>query len=133
MTDAMSILNNPFKNKGTAFTLDERKKLVKTLKKSAQIKKIEQMSEDEINTYEYITTKFTGITYTGSSLLELFTGVAGKALTVETKWTIFTKQLVSVATKGTLSSTVGSGKVELNYIQIDDLYEIDSEGELWVH
>ncbi|MCD8828073.1 DNA polymerase III subunit delta [Staphylococcus gallinarum] len=28
--------------------LDERKKLVKTLKKSAQIKKIEQMSEDEI-------------------------------------------------------------------------------------
>ena len=23
----MSILNNPFKNKGTAFTLDERKKL----------------------------------------------------------------------------------------------------------
>lgn len=96
-------------------------------------KDLDGMSKDEINTYEYIATKFTGIAYTGSSLLELFSGVAGKALTVETKWTIFTKQLVSVATKGALSSTVGSGEVELNYIQIDDLYEIDSGGKLWVH
>lgn len=96
-------------------------------------KDLDGMSKDEINTYEDIATKFTGIAYTGSSLLELFGGVAGKALTVETKWTIFTKQLVSVATKGTLSSTVGAEEVKLDYIQIDDLYEIDSEGELWVH
>ena len=91
------------------------------------------MSKDEINTYEYIATTFTGIAYTGSSLLELFSGVAEETLTVETKWTIFTKQLVSVATKGTLSSTTGVKEVKLDYIQIDDLYEIDSEGKLWVH
>ena len=91
------------------------------------------MSKDKVKTCEDIATMFTGIAYTGSSLLELFSGVAGETLTVETKWTIFTKQLVSVATKGTLSSTVGVKEVKLDYIQIDDLYEIDSKGELWVH
>ena len=95
-------------------------------------KDLDGIPKDTINTCKDIATKFTGIAYTGSSLLELFSGVAEETLTVETKWTIFTKQLVSVATKGTLSSTAGVKEVKLDYIQIDDLYEIDSEGKLWV-
>lgn len=90
------------------------------------------LSKDTIETYDDIVTNITGIVYEGSSLLGLFSGIVGETLTVETDWGMFSQELLKVFPKATLSSIIGEEEVELTYTQIDDLYEMDSGGELWV-
>ena len=91
------------------------------------------LSKDTFETYDDIVTKFTGITYDGSALLGLFNGIVGETLTVETEWGMFSQELLKVSPKATLSSIVGEEEVELNLVQVDHLYQIDSGGELWVY
>ena len=57
MTDAMSILNNPFKNKGTAFTLDERKKLGLIGTLPPRVKTIEEQETDTYALYQSKTSR----------------------------------------------------------------------------
>lgn len=52
MTDAMSILNNPFKNKGTAFTLAERQKLGLVGTLPPRVKAIEEQATDTYALYQ---------------------------------------------------------------------------------
>ena len=48
----MAILNNPFKNKGTAFTMDERKKLGLVGTLPPRVKTIEEQEADTYALYE---------------------------------------------------------------------------------
>ena len=57
MTDTMSILNNPFKNKGTAFTLDERKKLGLVGTLPPRVKTIEEQEADTYALYQSKTSR----------------------------------------------------------------------------
>ncbi|MBD7895075.1 NAD-dependent malic enzyme [Limosilactobacillus sp. Sa3CUN2] len=57
MSDAMSILNNPFKNKGTAFTMDERKKLGLIGTLPPRVKTIEEQEADTYALYESKTSR----------------------------------------------------------------------------
>lgn len=58
MTKAMDILNNPYINKGTAFTLDERKKLGLV---GALPAKVQTLQEQADETYAQFKTKATGL------------------------------------------------------------------------
>lgn len=91
------------------------------------------LSKDTIETYDDIVTKITGITYDGSVLLGIFSGIVGETLTVETEWGMFSQELLKVSPKATLKSIVGEEEIELTLIQAVSLYEIDSGGELWVY
>lgn len=91
------------------------------------------LSKDTFETYDDIVTKFTGITYTGSSLLGLLSGIVGETLTVETDWGMFSQELLKVSPKATLSSVVGEEEVKLTDEQLEDLNDMDSGGELWVY
>lgn len=91
------------------------------------------LSKDTIETYDDIVTKFTGITYTGSSLLGLLSGIVGETITVETDWGMFSQELLKVSPKATISSIVGEEEVKLTDEQLEDLKDMDSGGELWVY
>lgn len=91
------------------------------------------LSRDTIETYDYVVTMITGASYTGSSLLGLFSGIVGETLTVETDWDMFSKELLKVSPKATISSIVGEEEVELTDEQLEDLKDMDSGGELWVY
>lgn len=91
------------------------------------------LSKDTIETYDDIVTKITGVTYTGSSLLGLLSGIVGETLTVETDWGMFSQELLKVSPKATLSSVVGEEEVKLTDEQLEDLNDMDSGGELWVY
>lgn len=91
------------------------------------------LSKDTIETYDDIVTKITGVSYNGSSLLGLLSGIVGETLTVETDWGMFSQELLKVSPKATISSIVGEEEVKLTNEQLSDLKEIDSGGELWVY
>src|SRR5699024_10858703 len=91
------------------------------------------LSKDIFETYDDIVTKFTGITYTVSSLLGLFSGIVGETLTVETDWGMFSQELLKVSPKSTINSIVEEEEVKLTYEQLEDLKDMDSGGELWVY
>lgn len=91
------------------------------------------LSKDTFEAYDDIVTKFTGITYTGSSLLGLFSGIVGETLTVETDWGMFSKELLKVSPKATISSIVEEEEIKLTDEQLEDLKDMDSGGELWVY
>jgi len=91
------------------------------------------LSKDTVETYDDIVTKFTGITYDGSVLLGLFSGIVGETLTVETDWGMFSQELLKVNPKATISSIVGEEEVKLTDEQLEDLKDMDSGGELWVY
>lgn len=91
------------------------------------------LSKDTIETYDDIVTKITGVSYIGSSLLGLLSGIMGETLTVETDWGMFSQELLKVSPKATISSIVGEEEVKLTNEQLADLKEMDSGGELWVY
>lgn len=91
------------------------------------------LSKDTIETYDDIVTKITGVSYNGSSLLGLLSGIVGETLTVETDWGMFSQELLKVSPKATISSIVGEEEVKLTNEQLSDLKEMDSGGELWVY
>ena len=91
------------------------------------------LSKDTIETYDDIVTKITGVSYIGSSLLGLLSGIMGETLTVETDWGMFSQELLKVSPKATISSIVGEEEVKLTNEQLADVKEMDSGGELWVY
>lgn len=91
------------------------------------------LSKDTFEAYDDIVTKITGVTYTGSSLLGLLSGIVGETITVETDWGMFSQELLKVSPKATISSIVGAEEVKLTNEQLADLDEMDSGGELWVY
>lgn len=91
------------------------------------------LSKDTFEAYDDIVTKFTGITYDGSALLGLFSGIVGETLTVETDWGMFSQELLKVSPKATLNSIVGEEEIKLTDEQLEDLKDMDSGGELWVY
>ena len=52
MTDAMNILNNPFKNKGTAFTMEERRRYGLIGALPSRVKTIDQQANDMYKLYQ---------------------------------------------------------------------------------
>ena len=58
MSKAIEILNNPYVNKGTAFTLDERKELGLIGALPPKVRTLEQQAEE---TYDQFKTKAKGI------------------------------------------------------------------------
>ena len=91
------------------------------------------LSKDMVETYDDIVTKITGVSYTGSSLLGLLSGIVGETLTVETDWGMLSQELLKVSPKATISSIVGEEEVKLTDKQLEDLKDMDSGGELWVY
>lgn len=91
------------------------------------------LSKDMIENYDDIVTKITGVSYKGSSLLDLLSGIVGETLTVETDWGMFSQELLKVSPKATVRSIVGEEEVKLTDEQLEDLENMDSGGELWVY